>query len=228
MQTFARATAARSGSAPPAAAAGAASPVLDKEAIRRRVEALFRAHARLVARWAARLGGPALEVEDVVQEVFLIAQQRLHTFNGTSQPTTWLYAITQNVVRHRRRRERVRRMFSLATERAARGLLEGRGPGVGELERREATRILYRLIDRLGEKYRDVFILFELEGMSGEDIAALTGINPTTVRVRLHRARALFLELFASRTLEERNAIAALAADPPAAAPAPTQRTGES
>src|SRR5262249_44087441 len=50
---------------------------------------LYRAHAQTVARWASRLGGPAIDVEDVVQEVFLVVQRRLREFRGEAEITTW-------------------------------------------------------------------------------------------------------------------------------------------
>jgi len=64
---------------------------------------------------------------------------------------------------------------------------------IEELERQQARAAVYRVLDRLGEKYRSLLILFELEGLSGEDIAALTGIKISTVWVRLRRARLSFL-----------------------------------
>jgi RNA polymerase sigma-70 factor (ECF subfamily) len=57
------------------------------------------------------------------------------------------------------------------------------------MERREAAAEVYSALDRLAEKYRSVVILFEIEGLSGEEIASLTGINLATVWVHLHRGR---------------------------------------
>src|SRR4051794_23607757 len=74
------------------------------------VAEVFRLHGGDVARWASRLGGPGLELEDVVQEVFLKVHQHLPAWRpDRAQLTTWLYRVTENVVRHRRRKERVRR-----------------------------------------------------------------------------------------------------------------------
>jgi RNA polymerase sigma-70 factor (ECF subfamily) len=70
------------------------------------VEEVYRRHAVLVIRWASRLGGPALDVEDVVQDVFVRVQKDLHAFRGDAQMTTWLYQVTRNVVGHRIRKER--------------------------------------------------------------------------------------------------------------------------
>ena len=57
------------------------------------------------------------------------------------------------------------------------------------VERREAARLIYGALDHLREKYRTIFILFEIEGLSGEEIASLKGIRLATVWVRLNRAR---------------------------------------
>src|SRR5262245_13697994 len=69
---------------------------------------VYRLHADRVARWVARLGGPAVDVEDTVQEVFVKVHRLLAQFRGDAELTTWLYRITENVTRARRRKERVR------------------------------------------------------------------------------------------------------------------------
>ena len=55
------------------------------------IETVYRTHSAAVARWAARLAGPDLEAEDLVQEVFLIAQRKLSGFRGEASPARWLY-----------------------------------------------------------------------------------------------------------------------------------------
>ena len=70
------------------------------------------------------------------------------------------------------------------------------------LEARERTRLLYRLLDELDEVHRTTFILFEMEGLSGEEIAAITDTRISTVWVRLSRARRKFIERM--RALEAR------------------------
>jgi RNA polymerase sigma-70 factor (ECF subfamily) len=151
---------------------------------------LFRAHGLSVARWARKLGGPGIDVEDVVQEVFLTVHRLLPGFRGEAQITTRMYRITENVVRHRRRRERVRRMFSLQPE--VRAEPDIRLPDA-ELAQAQNIRLVYRVLDRLSEKSRTLIILFELDERSGEEIAELMGAKPQTVWVWLHRARAQFL-----------------------------------
>ena len=171
---------------------------------------VYRAHAKTVSRWARRLLGPGGDCEDVVQEVFLVVRRKLPAFDGRAEITTWLYEITVRVVQEWRRR---RRWWWWVT---GRGPSPSRGrartppelPGaeaqdpVSRLEERERVLLLYRVLDGLGEAYRTTFILFELEGLSGERIAEVTGVRLGTVWVRLTRARRIFIERM--RRLEKR------------------------
>jgi RNA polymerase sigma-70 factor, ECF subfamily len=154
------------------------------------LDAVYRAHVQDVARWAQRLAGPTMDAEDVTQEVFLAVHRKLGGFRGDSSLTTWLYRITENIVRHRRRKDRWRRWLSGTAEETA-GNEEARGPTpLMAVEQRQANQQLYRALDGMKEKYRTVLVLFELEELSGEEIAELTGAKVATVWVWLHRARA--------------------------------------
>jgi RNA polymerase sigma-70 factor (ECF subfamily) len=154
---------------------------------------LYERHGPAVARWAQRLGGPEVDVEDVVHDVFLIADRRIKSFRRSSSLETWLYGITANVVRHARRKNRMRRWL-FGDARMVEDLASRERTPVEALEQKEAIALVYRALDRLGEKYRTALILHEIEGLSGPEIAELVGVKPATVWVRLHRARALFLE----------------------------------
>jgi len=143
-------------------------------------------------RWAARMGGPLVDAEDVAQEVMMVAHARLPEFRHEAQLSTWLFKTTQNIAANHRRRERTRRWLrGMPLDYAAE--LHARGPSVlEEMERREAAAEVYSALDKLTEKYRSVLILFEIEGLSGEEIAALTGTSLATVWVHLHRGRQKF------------------------------------
>jgi RNA polymerase sigma-70 factor (ECF subfamily) len=173
------------------------------------IDAVYRAHAKTVSRWARRLLGPGGDCEDVVQEVFIVVRRKLPGFDGRAEITTWLYEITVRVVQDWRRR---RRWWSWVTGRGpspSRGRLqvhpsasdEGAQDPVARLEMRERVRLFYRVLDGLGEAHRTTFILFEVEGLSGERIAEITHTRLGTVWVRLTRARRAFLERM--RLLEE-------------------------
>ncbi len=156
---------------------------------------LYKAHAATVARWATRLGGPEIDPEDVVHEVFLVAHRRLGEFRGEAKPATWLFRTTDLIVRAHRRKVRLRALLRRSVDEGHEGGAIGSSPlsPVEELIERQRARLVYRALDSLGEKYRSVFVLFELEGLSGDEIAALTGIKVATVWVRLSRARARFV-----------------------------------
>jgi len=154
---------------------------------------IYRAHAATVWRWARRLLGSEVDVDDVLHEVFLVVQRRLPEYQPEGKLTTWLYAITVRVVQHRRRRDRWRRLWRREDQDfAAEVAAQGPTP-LQALESRRAAELTYRLLDRLSERDRTVLVLFELEGLSGEEIAAITGQSTGNVWVRLSRARARFL-----------------------------------
>jgi RNA polymerase sigma factor (sigma-70 family) len=99
------------------------------------------------------------------------------------------------VVRHQRRKLKLRRWLMGSAEDAAGHLVEMR-PGAPEaLELKERRRQLYEVLDRMSDRYRTAFILFELEQVPGAEIAEWMGTKPQTVWVWLHRARAEFLRL---------------------------------
>lgn len=157
---------------------------------------LYRAHVRQVARWAGRLAGPTLDVEDLVHEVFMIAHARLATFRGDSSAATWLFGITERVVRHRRRRARWRRWLTGSADDSA-GHLVASGPDpLRAVESRETAAEVYRVLDRLPDRDRQVLILFELEELTAEEVGKLLGIQASNARLRLHRARARFMRLY--------------------------------
>jgi RNA polymerase sigma-70 factor (ECF subfamily) len=156
------------------------------------LEAIYLEHGRSVVRWVARLGGPNFDAEDAVQEVFAVVAERLSSFRGDSKITTWLYGITENVVRQQRRRERLRRWLFGGEN----GINLPSSDQVDAIERLQSNELVYRLLNRLREPYRSSLILFEIEGLSGEQIAELKHCKVATVWVWLHRARAQFLQQF--------------------------------
>jgi RNA polymerase sigma-70 factor (ECF subfamily) len=160
------------------------------------LEAVYRDHFEFVYRKAARLGGPGFDAEDATQEVFLIVARKLHTYDGSSLVTTWLYGITFNIVRAMRRRQRLRRFF----ERAVDDVPDAPVRSLDRVELLQAHRIAYEILDKIAPKKREAFILAELEGLSCEEIAKLSGTRTETVWSRLHYARQEF-----AKRLEARN-----------------------
>ena len=153
---------------------------------------LYREHAARVMAWAARLGGPGVDVHDVTQEVFLVVYRRLDSLRPDVKPTTWLFGITANVVKAHRRKLYVSRWVARLRPHE---LMEAAAPGpspLETLEQRQAGELVYDVLNTLSEKQRQVFVLFELEGLTTEQVADVTDTSLVASRVRLHRARAAF------------------------------------
>ena len=166
-------------------------------------DAVYQAHAPTVARWAARLGGPGVDAEDITQEVFIVADRRLREFRHESQLATWLFSITAKIVANDRRRRRIRRWWLRLTPNAGDDTAAPADTPLEQLEKRERRRQFYEALDGLNERQRRMLVLFELEGLSIAEIAALTELRPGNVRVLLHRARAAFLKRMTARELSE-------------------------
>jgi RNA polymerase sigma-70 factor (ECF subfamily) len=164
------------------------------DGVPRDFDAIYRGYARLVARWAARLGGPEVSVDDVVQDVFLVVSRRLPDFRGDAKLTTWLFRITEKTLRNVRRQRRRRHWFARLTRRIEEAASTSQPTPAEDRERREAADEFYRILEALPEKHRNVLVLHELEAMGTQEIATLLGMKVATVRVTLHRARSKFLE----------------------------------
>ncbi|MDX2018873.1 MAG: RNA polymerase sigma factor [Deltaproteobacteria bacterium] len=149
-----------------------------------------------VQRWVSALGGPQMDRDDVTQDVFISARKRLASFDGKNLPG-WLFAITKRRVIDHQRGAWFKHVFSRRDERA---LEELPAPGAhldAQLELHTRRRVLHALLDRMSLKRRTVFVLFEIEGLSGEEIATLEQIPVNTVWTRLHHARRDFFAMAA-------------------------------
>lgn len=156
--------------------------------------ALYRMHREAVARLVFRMLGRASDIEDVVQEVFLQVHRSLGDFRGQSKFSTWIHRITVNVVLMIRRAERSRPVFAdepLATEHERdSGLLPDE-----EATLRRRLVAFKRLLDRISEKKRTVYVLHDIEGLAPAEIATIVDAPVLTVRTRLFYARRELAEL---------------------------------
>ena len=146
-----------------------------------------------VVRWSSALGGPRSDLDDLAQEVFMVVRRKLDTFDGRHLPA-WLFRITARTVSDQRRRAWFRKLFHRRDD-AALERLHSVGDPASDLERKQRQELLYRILDRISEKRRVVFLLFEVEELSGEEIAALLQIPLSTVWTRLFHARKQLAEL---------------------------------
>jgi RNA polymerase sigma-70 factor (ECF subfamily) len=154
------------------------SPQADLDA-----ESLFRLHAQFVAGFLFRLGVGRDELDDWVQEVFLVAHRRGGYVAGPAKPTTWLAAIALRISM-KAREERQKRPRARG-EASPEELPSNNNP----FDAVAAQQRLQWLLNRLEPEQRAVFILFEMEGTPCDDIAAALRVPIGTVYSRLHAAR---------------------------------------
>ena len=137
------------------------------------------------------------DAEDVVQDAYIRAFTHLGTFRGDSSLGTWLIRIVMNEALMRKRRERPKTDWATWEDKMISGdvIPFSQGPAAETPERNLAQQELRRLVeiavDDLPEKYRLVLVARAIEEMSIEETADLLDLSTETVKVRLHRARAL-------------------------------------
>jgi RNA polymerase sigma-70 factor (ECF subfamily) len=160
-------------------------PVLD-------LATVYEAHFRYVWRCLRSLGVRDSQLEDALQDVFIVVQRRLPEFDGRAELGTWLYAIALRIARKYRDRAR-REPASLEAARehdpelpAAVGTTSD-----GALER-ERLALARRALSSLADDKREIFVLARVEQMSAPEIASVLGIPLNTVYSRLRAARLAF------------------------------------
>ncbi len=159
---------------------------------------LYDAWFEHVSRWLLALGAPTADTEDLAQEVFMVVRRRLCDFDGRNV-AGWLYRIASRQVWQHRRRRWVQRVFSSAQRVNINEVPDGRAGAVAALETQEKRQLLERIVAKMSEKRRVVFMLFEVEGYSGEEIADTLDVPINTVWTRLHHARKDFFALLAQQ-----------------------------
>lgn len=129
------------------------------------------------------------EIDDVVQDVFLVAQRRHGDLKEERLARSWIYSITRRVVSSQRRRRRER--DSRAAEDVD-SLTSNEQSPLAAAEHNLEVRVLSALIEGLEERKREVFVLSEILEMSGPEIAETIGVPVNTVYSRLRAAREDF------------------------------------
>ena len=171
-----------------------------QEGDRRAFHALVRRYETTVYRFALKVCRDQAQAEESYQDTFINVYRKLHTFDGKSKFSTWLYTIvTNNCLMKRRKRKRDELVESLEALDEFPGE-DGRGrtsrvarwdvsPSDVMLER-ELREVLDRAIQKLPTPYRLVFVLRDMEEKSTEETAAILKISVEAAKSRLRRARA--------------------------------------
>ncbi|HKQ71266.1 MAG TPA: RNA polymerase sigma factor [Polyangiaceae bacterium] len=154
---------------------------------------LFARHKIEVTRLVFRMVGPRADLEDIIQEVFLQVHRSLKDFRGQSKFTTWLHRVTVNVVLMHRRAARSRPQ--LVSPQVEDVQPDSRLPPDEDVARLERVRAFRRVLDKLAEKKRTVFLLHEVEGLAPAEISKIVDAPVLTVRTRLFYARRELAEM---------------------------------
>lgn len=149
--------------------------------------ALYRQHAGMVRRALRQLGVEPASLDDAVQDVFVVLHRRIDEFERDRSLKNWLWGIARGVASGYRRGERRRDRLHAA-------LPAPEAPGLPErgVARREAADILDRFLGSLDADKCAVFVLSEIEGRRGPEIAEQLQVNLNTVYARLRAARQRF------------------------------------
>ncbi|MDP2054774.1 MAG: sigma-70 family RNA polymerase sigma factor [Acidobacteriota bacterium] len=163
--------------------------------------ALVARHQASVYRLARHVSGTRDEAEDVLQQTFLSAWQGVSRFRGASSVRTWLLTIARNAAVTRR--VRAAREPIDATPLDDLGIRAGwGGPNPEQLavaaEQRDR---LATALARLAPDEREILTLRDLEGLAGEDVAAMLGLTTAAMKSRLHRARLRLAEAVRGGTM---------------------------
>lgn len=164
-------------------------PKLLKEHLENEKDRMFRI--------AWKMCGNPDDAQDVLQETAVKALKNWHQFRGDAQISTWLYKIASNTCLSKQRKQSRETVDPELLEKLSQGFHGDAMLTVNDWSRDpleltlndELRESLDKAILKLPEVYRLVFLMRDVEGMSGEETAKALGITPTNVKVRLHRAR---------------------------------------
>ncbi len=159
---------------------------------REALEALIKQYQPAVLRVCVSILG-SREVEDLVQDVFIKILKKIRGFEGRAALFTWIYEIAVNHCRDELRRRKRRRWFSLheMPQEALEQIPLDEISASEQIEAGEVRSQLRRALNQLTPKYRELVVLRDLEGLSYEEVAKISGLEEKLVKSRLHQARQI-------------------------------------
>jgi RNA polymerase sigma-70 factor (ECF subfamily) len=146
---------------------------------------MFAEHSEFVWRALRHLGIAHADIEDATQEVFVVVHKRLDDYEERASVRAWLYAICLRIC-SKHRRSRRRRREDILEQLPEVGVEPDQEQG---MQRQEALRLGWQLIEALPDKQRTVFVMYEVEYLSMAEIAEIIGCPLQTAYARLHKAR---------------------------------------
>ena len=146
---------------------------------------LYREHAGRIHALARRMASPD-EADELTQDVFVRAWEKLRTFRGESAFGTWLHRLAVNLILAKRTAWARRRSREAGDEALAWTPARAAQP--------ELAMDFETALQRLPDGAREIFVLFDVEGYRHEEIAELLGLSVGTTKSQLHRARMILRE----------------------------------
>ena len=168
---------------------------------------LFKQYARFVASFLIRMGISRADLDDVMQEVFLVAHKMGGYSPGPAKPTTFLANIAFRAATTHRRKGKVR-SFVYANEELVGGAAGETADPERSTDNQQRLELLQRCLDRLDDDKRAIFVMAEIQGETVVSIASGLGIPVDTAYSRLRAARKLFREAAKSLTEGESDSLA--------------------
>jgi RNA polymerase sigma-70 factor (ECF subfamily) len=170
----------------------------DQELIQQTLNGQTDAYGELVLRYQDRLFNSLLRVvktredaSDAAQDAFLQAYQKLDSFRGDSQFFSWLFRIAMNAGLSKLRRKSSKDISLTAKQEQGHDVTDNAAPDPSHrMDQTEQQNKVLAALNSLGDEYRVVLTLKEMEGLKYDEIAEIVGCPIGTVRSRIHRARA--------------------------------------
>jgi RNA polymerase sigma-70 factor (ECF subfamily) len=157
-----------------------------------RFHVLYREHFDFVFRNLRRLGVPSAQLDDAVQDAFLVALRHIDKYEAGSHGKAWLFAIALRVARNYRRTQQRKSSGLVPLQEDGTADRSGEAEPFDQIAKAEAARVLHAFLDSIDEDKRTAFIMMELEQMSAPEIAAALDVNLNTVYARVRAARQAF------------------------------------
>lgn len=185
---------------------------LAKHGDKHALTSLVNTYSTRVYNLALRIVRNKEEAEDVLQETFLTLVAKLHTFDGRSSFFTWLYRIATNSALMLLRKKKIRRANFKNNDfdpeqMEINNLVDWSQDPTAGLDKDEVKSKIDEAVNSLTEKYKTVFVLRDIEGLSTKESSEILDITEENVKVRLLRARQ-FLRNYLSDYFEERMVVA--------------------
>lgn len=149
-------------------------------------------HAADVYRFVGSLGVHDADADDVLQDTFLAAWRGAVTYRGDGTARAWLFSVARNAVRHsvRHRVGEPERFAPLDAAESLEAIAEAAGWGSeADTNARDTAELVRMALARLAPADREILVLRDVEGLSGEETAAALSLSLAGMKSRLHRAR---------------------------------------